>query len=272
MPGDLACRTLVRLAGRIVPPGERPQWHVRWNSCLHSLVILIERGEFPRENSKEVGWFCGAAVADAFRTRSLAFDPRKWLRGPALLLAALYSLLLMLGASTRGFAITRLLIAAGHEKFLPYGLVISFALLISITIAVHGRVPLREHDWRYWSFLLLKAGALVAILSLIWIEGGYTLRRHLPNDTVRALGGGLLLTIMYLAAAGSAVLWCLADQQRRCPVCLRLMASPVRIGSWASVFEPVVTELLCDEGHGALCMQECEMGEPDRWLACSFEK
>ena len=138
---------------------------------------------------------------------------------------------------------------------------------MNIIIRLRCRSPLRGHDWRYRSFLLLKTGAPVAIFSLLWIEGGVALRRHLANETVRALGGGLLLTLAYLALVGSAVLGCLADQQRRCPVCLRLMAAPVRIGSWASVFEPVVTELLCDEGHGALCLQECEMGEPDRWLA-----
>jgi len=38
---------------------------------------------------------------------------------------------------------------------------------------------------------------------------------------------------------------------------------PVMIGSWASVFEPVTTELLCEEGHGSLCVPET--GQPDRW-------
>ena len=27
---------------------------------------------------------------------------------------------------------------------------------------------------------------------------------------------------------------------------------PVTLGSWASVFEPVTTEMLCHEGHGSL--------------------
>jgi hypothetical protein len=267
MPGNLACRMVIWLARQIVPAAERTDWTVRWTSKLCSLQILVGRGEFPRDNSTETGWLCGATCADAFRTRSVEFDLQKWLRGPLVALAAIYGLVLALAACTRGFTITRLLIAEGGERFLPYAVVIAFGLLISMTIAFRGRAPLRGHNWRYWAFLLLKTGALVAFLSLLWIEGGFTLRRHLANDTIRALGGGLLLTLTYHAAVGWAVLWCLGDQQRRCPVCLRRMAAPVRIGSWASVFEPVITELLCDEGHGALCVQECEMGEPDRWVA-----
>ncbi len=42
------------------------------------------------------------------------------------------------------------------------------------------------------------------------------------------------------------------------------MAMPVTMGSWASVFDPVTTELLCDSGHGSLCLQETESGS-DRW-------
>jgi hypothetical protein len=267
---DLACRSVVRLAGWIVPQGIRSQWRARWISCLRNLWILIARGEFPRAESEQIGWFIAAVWGDALRLRCGGFDPRKSARSPAFLLAAAYSALLLIAACTRWFATTRALIAEGRDVFFPYALVVAFALTVSLIIAVRGRVPWRGHDWRYWSFLLLKSAALVGILSLLWIEGGFLLRRHLANETVRALGGGLLFAVAFLAAIGSAVVWCLSDQQRRCPVCLRRMTAPVRIGTWASVFEPVTTELLCDEGHGALCLQECEMGEPDRWMAISM--
>jgi hypothetical protein len=267
MPRDLACRSLVRLAGWMVPTGMRSAWRERWNSCLRSLWILMARGEFPRAESAQIGWFCAAVCGDAVRLRYGRFDPRQSLRDPAFLLAAVYSALLLLAACTRGFTVTRALIAEGPEAFMPYAVVVGFALLVSLMIVFRGRVPLRGHGWRYWCFLLLKSAALWGTVSLLWIEGGFALRRHLTIETVRVLGGGLLLAAVFLAAVGWAVLWSLNDQQRRCPVCLRRMASPVRIGSWASVFEPVTTELLCDEGHGALCVQECDMGEPDRWMA-----
>ena len=75
------------------------------------------------------------------------------------------------------------------------------------------------------------------------------------------------MAIAYIAAFGWAVLWSLADQQRRCPVCLRRLVLPVRIGSWASVFEPVTTEWICEAGHGSLCAREVETGQPDHWIA-----
>jgi hypothetical protein len=271
MPGDLACRSVFRLAGSIVPAGVRSEWHARWISSLRSLRTLIGRGEFPRSEAAQIGWLCNAACTDALRLRCGGFDPQKTIRGPAFLLAATFTALLIFTACTGGFATTRALIAEGSEAFLPYALVIGFGLLISLIIVLQARVPLGGHDWRYWSFLLLKSAALVAMLSVLWIEGGFALRRHLANDTVRALGGGLLFALAFLAAIGFAVFWSLSDQQRRCPVCLRRMMSPVRIGSWASVFEPVTTELLCEEGHGALCVQECEMGEPDRWMAIEIQ-
>jgi hypothetical protein len=38
------------------------------------------------------------------------------------------------------------------------------------------------------------------------------------------------------------------------------------MGSWGSMFDPVTTEFLCDDGHGALSLAESEIGEGDRWV------
>jgi hypothetical protein len=62
-------------------------------------------------------------------------------------------------------------------------------------------------------------------------------------------------------------LWSLADQRRRCPVCLGRLEMPVTLGSWASVFEPPTTEFLCADGHGSLSVQEAEPTAADRWIA-----
>jgi hypothetical protein len=202
MFADLPSRSVIWLAGRLLPPGARSAWQVRWTSCLFSLRVLIGRGEFPRESSTELAWLCGAAATDAFRTRYAGFDWQNGLRSPVALLAAVYSLLLALAVCSRGFSITRVLISCGRDRVMPYALVVGFALLVSIAIALHYRGRLRG-QWLYWSFLLLKAGALLAIVSLLWVEGGVALRRHLPNETVRALGGGLLLAVVYLAATAS---------------------------------------------------------------------
>jgi hypothetical protein len=47
--------------------------------------------------------------------------------------------------------------------------------------------------------------------------------------------------------------WVLDDQRNRCPVCLRLLSNPVRIGQSSHMFlEWHGTELMCLHGHGLL--------------------
>jgi hypothetical protein len=79
------------------------------------------------------------------------------------------------------------------------------------------------------------------------------------------LAGGLLLAIAFVALFDWIILWSFDDQRRRCPVCLRRLVLPVRIGTWASVFEPVTTEWVCDMGHGSVCVNEVEPGKAELW-------
>ena len=56
-----------------------------------------------------------------------------------------------------------------------------------------------------------------------------------------------------LFGAYAAARWNLADQRARCPVCLRLLANPVRIGGSSRILlEWHGTELMCQRGHGLL--------------------
>jgi len=58
-------------------------------------------------------------------------------------------------------------------------------------------------------------------------------------------------------AALFAMRWVIRDQQRRCPVCLRLLANPVRIGQSSHILlEWHGTELICLRGHGLLHIPE----------------
>jgi hypothetical protein len=41
---------------------------------------------------------------------------------------------------------------------------------------------------------------------------------------------------------------------------------PVTMGSWASVLDPATTEMVCDLGHGSLCVPDSTEGAPDRWI------
>ncbi len=74
-----------------------------------------------------------------------------------------------------------------------------------------------------------------------------------------SLGGSLSLLYLDLALFGSifAVRWINADQRKRCPVCLRLLANPVRIGESSRILlEWHGTELMCLRGHGLLYVPE----------------
>ena len=74
-----------------------------------------------------------------------------------------------------------------------------------------------------------------------------------------SLGGSLSPLTFDFVVFGSlfAARWIRADQRKRCPVCLRLLANPVRIGESSRILlEWHGTELMCLRGHGMLYVQE----------------
>jgi len=64
--------------------------------------------------------------------------------------------------------------------------------------------------------------------------------------------------------------WIITDQQQRCPVCLRLLTNPVRIGTPSRTFlEWYGAESTCPRGHGLLHTSEMPASyavEP-QWLS-----
>jgi hypothetical protein len=74
-----------------------------------------------------------------------------------------------------------------------------------------------------------------------------------------SLGGGVSPVFLDIAFFGSLLgaRWMVADQRKRCPVCLRLLANPVRIGEASRILlEWHGTELMCLRGHGMLYVPE----------------
>jgi hypothetical protein len=66
-------------------------------------------------------------------------------------------------------------------------------------------------------------------------------------------GSGPLISWFYVLGTMGVLFVAVADGRARCPVCLRLLAFPVRIGSPGSLFlNWSGTELYCSEGHGIL--------------------
>lgn len=259
------CRALILLASWLVPRRARSPWRARWDSSVRDWWILVERGELSGEVGPQIVRHCWGAFPEAFWLRFSKRHLRHAVRGPGFLLLSA-GLVLALGAVlTRGFQVTRGLPGGQEDALVGHGFAIVFALAIGVTLVVLGRLSVERYGWRYWSFLLVKTLLVMLIVPLLWIEAGAALRASIPSAGLRMLVGGLLFTLVFMAAFGCALLWSFADQRRRCPVCLQRLALPVTMGSWASVFEPPTTELLCEEGHGTLCLPETETGEPDHW-------
>jgi hypothetical protein len=90
---------------------------------------------------------------------------------------------------------------------------------------------------------------------------------------VMKLGRGISATdlqiLMFLGLCILALRWVLIDQRQRCPVCLRLLTNPSRVGQPSRNFlEWSGTELICVRGHGLLHVPETPTSwfDTQRWL------
>ena len=276
----LAGRWLIRAAGCLVPRAERAAWRARWSSDLFNLVLLVERGDLAGAALPQVAWLSRRAAASALRAAVREHDPRRLLPGPGFVLGSILAVLAVEAAASRGLAKTRYLAAALRDvlsaspadlnhhmnALVAYSFPMAIALGSAAVLVVLAQPSLRRYGWRYWAFLALKTlGAMLAV-CLVWIEGGAALRSVMPTEGLRVVVGAIGFCLFFVALFCRAVRWSFTDQRNRCPVCLRRLAMPVAVGSWASVLDPPATELLCSEGHGALCRAETGISEPDRWV------
>jgi len=149
-----------------------------------------------------------------------------------------------------------------------------FALLLAcLALPATTALPLGEYPRyrgrmvfsitaRRWAFLVIKLLLLIAVVylatgSLAWGP---------------AWGGSTSVFLQVIAAFPLLLFgfrWCLQDQRRRCPECLRRLSSPARVGqascnflSWNG------TELFCVRGHGLLHIPELPTSwfSTQRWL------
>lgn len=151
---------------------------------------------------------------------------------------------------------------AERQPLSAHLMILAMALLIvSATTSFHlGEYPAlaRRPRFRRWLFLAAK----VALVEPIVIFGSLTLAPLAGNSGLQA----------HAALIGQvlALRWAITDQRRRCPVCLRLLSNPVRIGQASQTFlEWYGTELICTHGHGLLHVPEIPTisFRTQRWLA-----
>jgi hypothetical protein len=285
----MLCRWQLRIAARLAPLAVRHEFRERWDSRLTNLCILVDRGEVAGRDRAELALLCRDALTAAFWLRFNRAGLHRWTLGPQFIMTLAAAGALLLALLSHGFQATRKIVSAaiywnlepiqfiGNRQLrydpprgdLVVGAAVPIVLALGIGAALVaiGRLSLGRYGWRYWLYLAVKIVSVIVLVPLLWIEGSRGLWNLITPEVLRAWIAGLGATLAFLGGFGLAAIWIFDDQRRRCPVCLRRLARPVTMGSWASMFEPVTTEFLCDEGHGALSLAESELGEGDRWVS-----
>jgi hypothetical protein len=136
---------------------------------------------------------------------------------------------------------------------------LAMAMLAGAVLIFFGSRGALRTGWRYWAFSSAKT--LLPLISLAALRLELTTRGMLtPGGRLGGdLWAALALDWAFYLGCGAALYWCFYDQRRRCPVCLHRLSIPVTTGSWSSpLFDPVSTELLCDQGHGSLWVPETQ--------------
>jgi hypothetical protein len=276
----LVWRVPVYAASWIVPARTRHQWRRQWAANLSNGRILMDRGELPESYGIEL---VRRAIADASRERFGPLRLYRFLRGPIFLTSLCLLALLLIAILSSGFTVTRALVDLARDvrlhpdpgvrydiradRLFEYLAPIVIAASVGLSLLFLRRRALHSLGWRSWMLLSFKMITMHLTASLLWIEGGHAIRAEMAREGFHFGIAGLGLAIVFVLGFGFATLWNIADQRRRCPVCQHRLVMPVALGSWASVFNPAVTELVCEEGHGSLSLMEAE-AEPaalDRW-------
>jgi hypothetical protein len=118
-----------------------------------------------------------------------------------------------------------------------------------------GRLPWAGRA-RRWVFLWSKIALLVPLVHFTAMDAAYG---HALHEVTAQY---IQLTISFFGFL-LGFRWILQDQRRRCPVCLRVLSNPARVGEASRNFLAWNgTELICAGGHGLLHIPE----HPTSWF------
>ncbi len=260
MKSEWLNHAILHVASLLAPGNQRAEWIEEWRSELWYV---------PR---REARLFCMGAFRDALWLRRNNVSPVKrtgiHLDSPLTCLAWLATL-----AAVSAFISIKVHLPdlasgpfppekAGDLAGACSVMLLFSALLLPGTLRVWRR-PANRHamSWpsrvRRGMFLGLK----IALVQPIMLCG------FIIELRMGALGG--FAGLGFDAAVILALRWVITDQQQRCPVCLRLLTKPVRIGTPSRTFlEWYGAESTCPRGHGLLHVSEMSSGYSARpqWL------
>ena len=235
-------RAILRSASWLVPGRQRADWFAEWRAEL----CYVTRGATA---------FCLGAYRDAVwlqRNSPTAPAGRAFGLEPPI---RCLSLLAVLAAIIIFFALrlplAREMMAEQHIVLAyPFMLAVSVLVLSASTSLTLGEYPANRHSPRG------------AMRPRRWIFFGIKLALLLPIVYCGSLDLAAIISVAFqshgfLVGSILALRWALVDQRRRCPVCLRRLTSPTRIGEPSHTFlDWYGTELICAQGHGLLYVPE----------------
>jgi len=248
--------TILRSASLLAPGDQRAEWLAGWRSELWYI---------PRRGSTV---FCLGAFRDALWLRRNSPRPSKRsahrLESPLRCLAFLAIL-----------AAASLLIAV----LLPAPDTMSHSSHLRLRDLPDGCIGMLLLSGLALPVIRLAMGPPASLYPLPWrsrLRRGIFLALKIALIQPMMLGGFVAVCAMPMANMPFSVCWILAirwaliDQRDRCPVCLRLLTDPIRIGSASQTFlEWYGAESTCSRGHGLLQTTEVPAsysGKPE-WLA-----
>jgi hypothetical protein len=222
-------QTILRAASLLAPADHRAEWLKGWRSELWYI---------PRHGASR---FCLGAFRDAIWVRRNSERPARrtafWFESPLTCLAFLTFAAAVSGA---------ILVCLPDPD--PVAMFI-FAPTV-LPLIGWGAFRRRPAPWpnrlRLGIFLLLK----LALVQPVMLCGFVAMIRVGPAAALPAQLANYTLWFLTLR-------WVLLDQRSRCPVCLRLLTEPVRIGVPSQTFlEWYGSESACSRGHGLLQTSE----------------
>ena len=220
---------LLRSAALFVPPSQREEWLAEWQS---ELWYLRHDAGSAMIFSARVNWsalqFCLGSFRDALWLRRHDPNPtyyRLWLQSPTVGI-----ILLVIGAALAwSLALWESALQPPYmgSAFLQGQVFILGAALLLVRISTPfgpdeysetTDSSAREVRLRWWIFLGIKAALVLPIAFCGTLDLGPPLASTGMSPHATLIGYFL------------GFRWVFRDQRRRCPVCLRLLTNPVRIG------------------------------------------
>jgi hypothetical protein len=240
---------ILRLASCLAPAAQRREWLAEW---IAELCYVRDQ----RRNAATP--FCLGAFRDALWLRRNDPDPhpRRVLRLESPVSCLLFLVVVAAFAMLLAFQMPGAReIDRRHVLAIQLGVVIALLILPAVTTFSLGEYPAKRRV-RRWGFLVAKVSLILPIVFFGTLDVASVIAPHIQ-------GHGLMIGCVV------GFRWALVDQRQRCPVCLRLVNHPIRVGCSSNVLlDWYGTEFICTRGHGLLHVPEIPSSSygPQWWI------